>query len=100
MFVIKRNQVIVTALVVMIAVAGYLNFTESSGSEKGQAAMILNDEGDAYSALLNDGNITPLADDDPNDLADKTANADAQAPAGTDAQTSTNRPYYCRGCCR
>lgn len=30
MFVIKRNQVVVTALAVMIAAAGYLNFQEAA----------------------------------------------------------------------
>lgn len=94
MFVIKRNQVIVTALVVMIAVAGYLNFTESSGSEKGQAAMILNDEGDAYSALLDNGDITPLADDDPNDLADNSTTAQTAATdiQAADTQTASTDP--------
>ena len=33
MFVLKRNQIIITALVVMIAVAGYLNFTDSRGDD-------------------------------------------------------------------
>ena len=33
MFVIKRNQVVVTALAVMIAAAGYLNFQERRSSE-------------------------------------------------------------------
>ena len=32
MFAVKRNQVVVTALAVMIAAAGYLNFTESKSS--------------------------------------------------------------------
>lgn len=66
MFVIKRNQVIVTALVVMIAVAGYLNFTESKGSESGknvQNAMMLTEEGDAYTALVPEGDIETIADD-------------------------------------
>ena len=31
MFVIKRNQVVVTALAVMIAAAGYLNFRSGVG---------------------------------------------------------------------
>lgn len=62
MFVIKRNQVIVTALAVMIAVAGYLNFTESKGSEKTKTAMNLSEEGDAV-AILND--FSTLPDDEP-----------------------------------
>lgn len=60
MFMIKRNQVIVTALAVMIAVAGYLNFTESRGSEKTKTAMMLNEEGDSV-AILDD--FATLPDD-------------------------------------
>lgn len=78
MFVIKRNQVIVTALVVMIAVAGYLNFTESNVSQSGektQTAMLLNEEGDSYTALNDDGSISTLADNDPEDENLDVANA-------------------------
>lgn len=64
MFVIKRNQVIVTALVVMVAVAGYLNFTEDKSSESGVTAVNLTEEGDALNALIpQEGDITTLADD-------------------------------------
>ena len=59
MFVIKRNQVVVTALAVMIAAAGYLNFQESRGSEGDQTALQLTEEGDVtalvdYAALPDD----------------------------------------------
>ncbi|MFV0313526.1 MAG: SpoIIIAH-like family protein [Anaerotignum sp.] len=60
MFVIKRNQVVVTALAVMIAAAGYLNFQESKSSEGTQTALQLTEEGDAaavvadYAALPDD----------------------------------------------
>ncbi|MBR4113457.1 MAG: SpoIIIAH-like family protein [Anaerotignum sp.] len=59
MFVIKRNQVVVTALAVMIAAAGYLNFQESRASEGNQTALQLTEEGDVtalmdYSALPDD----------------------------------------------
>ena len=59
MFVIKRNQVVVTALAVMIAAAGYLNFQESRISEGNQTALQLTEEGDVtalvdYSALPDD----------------------------------------------
>lgn len=59
MFVIKRNQVVVTALAVMIAAAGYLNFQESRSSEGKQTALQLTEEGDVtalvdYSALPDD----------------------------------------------
>ncbi len=54
MFVIKRNQVIVTALVIMIAVAGYLNYVDNKSitdaesevamSESSETALVPNDE--------------------------------------------------------
>lgn len=63
MFVIKRNQVVVTALAVMIAAAGYLNFQESRSSEGKQTALQLTEEGDVtalvdYSALPDDADET------------------------------------------
>jgi len=59
MFVIKRNQVVVTALAVMIAAAGYLNFQENRGSQGNQTALQLTEEGDVtalveHSALPDD----------------------------------------------
>lgn len=59
MFMIKRNQVVVTALAVMIAAAGYLNFQESRVSEGNRTALQLTEEGDVtalvdYSALPDD----------------------------------------------
>ena len=52
MFVLKRNQVIITALVVMIAVAGYLSWAD-------------NQQADAIGYWLNDqGEITALIHDD------------------------------------
>ena len=65
MFVIKRNQVVVTALAVMIAAAGYLNFQESSGSAGDQTALQLTEEGDVtalvdYSALPDDADTAEL----------------------------------------
>lgn len=62
MFAIKRNQIVVTALAVMIAVAGYLNFTESNSSELKNVNL---NDATSYEALLNDdGSIATLADDD------------------------------------
>jgi stage III sporulation protein AH len=65
MFVIKRNQVVVTALAVMIAAAGYLNFQESRGSAGEQTALQLTEEGDVtalvdYSALPDDMETDPI----------------------------------------
>ncbi|MCL2456071.1 MAG: SpoIIIAH-like family protein [Defluviitaleaceae bacterium] len=52
MFVLKRNQIIITALVMMIAVAGYLSWNESRASEMADG-FILNDHGD-IAALTSD----------------------------------------------
>ena len=68
MFVLKRNQVVVTALAVMIAAAGYLNFQESRVSEGDQTALQLTEEGDVtalvdYSALpddMDEGELDPI----------------------------------------
>ena len=66
MFMIKRNQVVVTALAVMIAAAGYLNFQESRGSTGNQTALQLTEEGDVtalvdYAALPDDEDIAEMA---------------------------------------
>lgn len=65
MFVIKRNQVVVTALAVMIAAAGYLNFQESRSSEGNQTALQLTEEGELaalmdYSSLPDDVDTAEL----------------------------------------
>ncbi len=43
MFVLKRNQIIITALVIMIAVAGYLNYMD--GNVKPDEGIVLDDGG-------------------------------------------------------
>ncbi|MCL2592705.1 MAG: SpoIIIAH-like family protein [Defluviitaleaceae bacterium] len=52
MFAIKRNQVIVTALVVMIAVAGYLNFSDSRVNQSPGLTYTLEDD---INSLLDEG---------------------------------------------
>ena len=82
MFVMKRNQVIVTALAVMVAVAGYLNFTENRASEGSKTAMSLNEEGDAM-ALLDD--FSTLPDTDPAEMADATSTMEDLDPITAEA---------------
>ena len=59
MFVLKRNQIIITALIVMIAVAGYLNYQDSKSVT--HTGLTLNDNGEidalAPSSLMNDFEI-------------------------------------------
>jgi len=52
MFVIKRNQIIITALVVMIAAAGYLNYIDSNPAEPNE--VVVNDEGDIMGLVPDD----------------------------------------------
>lgn len=80
MFTIKRNQVVVTALAVMIAAAGYLNFKESHSSEGTQTAMQLTEEGDSAAVL--DTDYAALPDDMP------TGNGDLD-PITAEASTTT-----------
>lgn len=66
MFAIKRNQVVVTALAVMIAAAGYLNFQESRSAQSNKTALQLTEEGDItalvdYSALPDDLDAEDMA---------------------------------------
>lgn len=51
MFMMKRNQVVVTALAVMIGTAGYLNFQESKNSEGIQTALDLTDMNDTTAVI-------------------------------------------------
>lgn len=49
MFIIKKNQVIITALVAMIAVAGYLNYIDRNPKEPQE--VVLNDESDVMGVV-------------------------------------------------
>jgi len=53
MFTLKRNQIIISALVVMIAVAGYLNYMDNADKTAPVASMNLTSEGE-ISALVMD----------------------------------------------
>ncbi len=59
MFIIKRNQVIITALVVMIAVAGYLNYIDTRGT--GKDAVVLNEDGTFQTAVVPNETLTETA---------------------------------------
>ncbi|MEA5084263.1 MAG: SpoIIIAH-like family protein [Lachnospiraceae bacterium] len=71
MFAVRKNQIVVTTLVVMIAVAGYLNFSQTqevqstaAGSKTATESTAQKDDGTSYEALIDDSaDITVLADD-------------------------------------
>ena len=52
-FVIKRNQVIITALVIMVGVAGYLNYLDNKSINN---EIILNDDGEVASLIPDSNN--------------------------------------------
>ena len=60
MFKLKRNQVLVSVLAVMVAVAGYINFSKASDTET-----VLNsyDEYNYESAINDNADISTIADD-------------------------------------
>lgn len=87
----KKNQIIITALAVMIAVAGYINYADKSLSSKEK-------ESKSAAASQEDGSDTILQDiesldTDITDLSTENQTADAgtdiqTADAGTDTQTA------------
>ncbi|MCL2357348.1 MAG: SpoIIIAH-like family protein [Defluviitaleaceae bacterium] len=63
MFVFKRNQVIITALVVMVAVAGYLTWTDSRADSLA-TGYVLTDSGEIAALIPDPGVLTSLFPDD------------------------------------
>ena len=75
MFVIKRNQIIITALVVMIAAAGYLNYIDSTPAEPSE--VVVNDEGDIM-GIVPDGELAAVNGDGGSDDASLTAENESE----------------------
>jgi len=63
MFVVKRNQVIITALVLMIAVAGYLSYTDMRRGDDDTAGFVLDDQG-GIDALIPNRDALQNAEED------------------------------------
>lgn len=79
--IIKKNQVIITALAIMIAIAGYLNFTKDSGEENANENIALENSvgGDIFDLALNED------DSDFDDISDGTyANVQSGLVEGMD----------------
>lgn len=67
MFVLKRNQIIITALVVMVAVAGYLNYLDTGNSSTATTGIALNDHGE-ISALVPDLEYDDLSENEAGEI--------------------------------
>ncbi|MCL1883134.1 MAG: SpoIIIAH-like family protein [Defluviitaleaceae bacterium] len=63
MFVLKRNQVIITALVIMIAVAGYLSWNDTR-TEDVTAGLLLTDQGDVAALVPDSTTLASLFPED------------------------------------
>ena len=81
MFAVKKNQVIITALVAMIAAAGYLNYIDSAPQKANE--VMLTDNSDI--ALVGDSNNVAVTDDNPEIAA---------AESTTSGSTSTDTSYF------
>ena len=110
MFAVKKNQVIITALVAMIAAAGYLNYIDSAPQKANE--VMLTDNSDI--ALVGDSNNVAVTDDHPEIAAaesttsgntssekneEKTTNvnkaeADSDAGAAVFVNSSTDTSYF------
>lgn len=110
MFAVKKNQVIITALVAMIAAAGYLNYIDSAPQKANE--VMLTDNSDI--ALVGDSNNVAVTDDNPEIAAaesttsgntssekneEKTTNvnkaeADSDAGAAVFVNSSTDTSYF------
>lgn len=118
MFVFKKNQIIITALVAMVAVAGYLNYIDNSNlepqelmfNENGELVDISYDEleasGDIYYdddvaiEVEGDGSVSASADltaegqSEAASEADKSASADSEAGKAVFVNNSSDSSYF------
>jgi stage III sporulation protein AH len=94
MFMFKKNQVVITALVVMIAAAGYLNYMDSVPSETSNVMLVDGDDVDGV--LVNDTDEAVF--DDSIEIAQAevtqaTADVSAQASEDTDESLAVSGSY-------
>jgi stage III sporulation protein AH len=97
MFAIKKNQIIITALVLMVAAAGYLNYIDSSPQDS--AAVMMTDEGDL--AVVGDDGEVAVSDDNTDieviEQAEAVTTNEAAGPDSGDAvfvSTSQGSDYF------
>ena len=91
----KKNQVIITALAIMIAVAGYINYSDNHLGMDSALESLGNDEEDTAAAASDTDGIVEEIDSLDYDLTDETAlleeNSQAsQGDQGTEADQETD----------
>ena len=92
MFAIKRNQVIITALVVMIAVAGYLNYIDRASLTPNE--VVLTSEGEV-SALVQEGILAEVSvDENPTLFGDVVENDMTEPGTAVFVNATTDSSYF------
>ena len=88
MFAVKKNQVIITALVAMIAAAGYLNYIDSAPQKANE--VMLTDNSDI--ALVGDSNNVAVTDDNPEiAAAESTTSGSTSSEKNEEKSTNFNK---------
>lgn len=88
MFAVKKNQVIITALVAMIAAAGYLNYIDSAPQKANE--VMLTDNSDI--ALVGDSNNVAVTDDNPEiAAAESTTSGSTSSEKNEEKTTNVNK---------
>ena len=88
MFAVKKNQVIITALVAMIAAAGYLNYIDSAPQKANE--VMLTDNSDI--ALVGDSNNVAVTDDNPEiAAAESTTSGSTSSEKNEEKTTKVNK---------
>lgn len=87
MFAVKKNQVIITALVAMIAAAGYLNYIDSAPQKANE--VMLTDNSDI--ALVGDSNSVAVTDDNPEIAVDESTTGNTSSEKSEEKTTTGNK---------
>jgi stage III sporulation protein AH len=97
MFAFKKNQVVITALVVMIAAAGYLNYIDSVPSDTSQVMLV---DGDSVDGVIPEDTAEVISPDENIDIAQvadeniDTAEADVQEEAEASAEDDAGTAVF------
>lgn len=85
----RKNQIIITALALMIAVAGYISYTQTTGDD---AEAVVNEEANAANEIydISDEDIIENVFTDTEDNSEEMAQADTDDAETADAQTNTD----------
>lgn len=83
MFMFKKNQVVITALVVMIAAAGYLNYMDSVPGDTSEVMLV---DGDSVAGVLPEDTAQVISPDENTEIAKATESTTANTASVDDVQ--------------